>query len=94
MASSRINLCCGSYVFLKVCDYIGASPISMATLRLPVVYVLMVLAPTTKTEPIWHPFTASPSKSLCETRAPGDMERWDGKTPIKWKCVPYHVMGR
>ena len=37
MASSRISLCSGSYVFLKVCDYMGASPISMATLMLRVV---------------------------------------------------------
>jgi hypothetical protein len=56
---------------------------------LPVVYVLMVLAPTTKTEPVWHPFMSEPSKELRELRAPGNMQKWPGKEPIKWKCVRY-----
>jgi hypothetical protein len=54
-----------------------------------VVFVLMVLAPTTKTGLEWHPYTAAPSKELCETRAPADMENWSGKTPVKWTCVAY-----
>ena len=53
------------------------------------VFVLMVLAPTTKTGLEWHPYTAAPSKELCETRAPADMENWSGKTPVKWTCVAY-----
>jgi hypothetical protein len=54
-----------------------------------VVFVLMVLAPTTKTGPEWHPYTAPQSKELCEARAPADMENWSGKTPVKWTCVAY-----
>jgi hypothetical protein len=57
---------------------------------LTTVFVLMVLAPTTKTSPIWHPYTAAESKELCEIRAPGDMQNWGGKAPIEWKCVAYH----
>ena len=54
-----------------------------------VVFVLMVLAPTTRTGPEWHPYTAAPSKEACEAQAPTDMENWSGKSPIKWRCVAY-----
>jgi hypothetical protein len=40
---------------------------------LPVVYVLMVLSPTTKTPPSWHPYTVAESKEECEQRAPEDI---------------------
>jgi hypothetical protein len=59
-----------------------------------VVYVLMVLAPTTSTGPKWHPFRTEPSQSLCELRAPGLMQTWEGKTPIKWKCVRYSLSAK
>jgi nitrogen fixation protein FixH len=58
---------------------------------LPVLYVLMVLAPTTKTGPVWHPYMASASKEDCESEAKLNMESWNGKTPIDWKCVRYKL---
>ena len=39
-----------------------------------VVFVLMVLAPTTKTGPEWHPYTAPQSKELCEA---GHLPTWN-----------------
>ena len=56
---------------------------------LPVVYVLMVLSPTTKTPPSWHPYTVAESKEECEQRAPEDIKNWGGKEITKWKCEPY-----
>jgi hypothetical protein len=53
------------------------------------VYVLMILAPTTSTGPMRHPYTAASSKEECLRGAQGNLENWGGKTPIEWKCVPY-----
>jgi hypothetical protein len=57
---------------------------------LPIVYVLMILAPTTKTPPSWQPFAVSETEEMCKARALRDMEQWGGKPPIEWKCVAYN----
>jgi hypothetical protein len=56
---------------------------------LPVVWVLMVFAPTTKTPPAWYPWRVSETKEVCMERAPHDLEDWGGKEIPKWKCEPY-----
>jgi hypothetical protein len=56
-----------------------------------VLFVLMVLAPTTK-EPDWFPMVATPvSMEQCKSIATPDyLATWGGKGPIiKWKCVRY-----
>jgi hypothetical protein len=60
---------------------------------LPVIYVLMVLAPTTQTPSSWHPFMAAASKEDCESEAKMNLEKWDGKSPEGWKCVKYKLDG-
>ena len=46
---------------------------------LPIVYVLMILAPTTKTPPSWQPFAVSETEEMCKARALRDMEQ--GRQP-------------
>ena len=38
---------------------------------LPIVYVLMILAPTTKTPPSWQPFAVSETEEICKPEPSG-----------------------
>jgi hypothetical protein len=53
-----------------------------------VVFVLMVLAPTTKTGLEWHPYTAAPSKELCETRLPHTWKTGQARRRLSGRVLP------